>query len=179
MGENRCVNQKSICRLLVFVVLAAAIYANFFTHHFIADYRGYLACITLGLYARTTVQFTPLEQRRSMPLLLSFVLIGLFIWLAENIGTFFGVWRYPNQIGAWATVRGKRALPQVVAKVGATRYKAQVLLGSSRPALTGPYVNTLGASHGVRSLRAWRDQRLDFRHERRGSAVARQPLGSP
>ena len=27
-----------------------------------------------------------------------------FIWLAENISTFFGVWRYPNQIGAWATV---------------------------------------------------------------------------
>jgi len=28
----------------------------------------------------------------------------MIIWLAENISTFFGVWRYPNQIGAWATV---------------------------------------------------------------------------
>ena len=26
-----------------------------------------------------------------------------FIWLAENLGTLFGVWRYPNQIGAWAS----------------------------------------------------------------------------
>jgi uncharacterized membrane protein YoaT (DUF817 family) len=85
-------------------VLAGAIYANFFTHHYLIDYRWYLACITLGLYARTTVHFTPRGKRRSMPLLLSFVLIGFFIWLAENIGTFFGVWRYPNQIGAWATV---------------------------------------------------------------------------
>jgi uncharacterized membrane protein YoaT (DUF817 family) len=39
-----------------------------------------------------------------MSLLLSFVLIGFFIWLAENISTFFGVWRYPNQVGAWAVV---------------------------------------------------------------------------
>jgi uncharacterized membrane protein YoaT (DUF817 family) len=41
---------------------------------------------------------------RSMPLLLSFVLIGFFIWLAENISTFFGVWRYPNQVGAEAVL---------------------------------------------------------------------------
>jgi uncharacterized membrane protein YoaT (DUF817 family) len=39
-----------------------------------------------------------------MPLLLAFVLIGFFVWLAENISTFLGVWRYPNQLGAWATV---------------------------------------------------------------------------
>jgi uncharacterized membrane protein YoaT (DUF817 family) len=32
------------------------------------------------------------------------VRIGLFIWLAENISTFFGVWRYPNQLGAWSAV---------------------------------------------------------------------------
>ena len=25
--------------------------------------------------------------------------IAHFIWLGENIGTFFGVWRYPNQMG--------------------------------------------------------------------------------
>jgi len=39
-----------------------------------------------------------------MPLLLGFVLTGFFIWLAENFGTFFGIWRYPDQFGAWATV---------------------------------------------------------------------------
>ena len=39
-----------------------------------------------------------------MPLLLAFVLIGFFIWLAENIGTFAGVWQYPNQLGAWSAV---------------------------------------------------------------------------
>jgi uncharacterized membrane protein YoaT (DUF817 family) len=83
---------------------AAVIYANFFTHHYIGDYRWYISACTLGLYARATVIFRPLDRERSMPLLASFVLIGFFIWLAENLSTFFGVWRYPNQIGAWAVV---------------------------------------------------------------------------
>jgi uncharacterized membrane protein YoaT (DUF817 family) len=83
---------------------ALLIYANFFAHHYIGDYRWYIAACTLGLYARATVVFRPLDRERSMPLLLAFVLIGFFIWLAENISTFFGVWRYPNQVGAWAVV---------------------------------------------------------------------------
>ena len=85
-------------------IIAAAIYINFFTHHYIGDYRWYIAACAIGLYARTTVIYRPLDRERSMPLLLGFILIGLFIWLAENISTFFNVWRYPNQIGAWAAV---------------------------------------------------------------------------
>lgn len=85
-------------------LVAAAIYANFFTHHYIGDYRWYLAACALGLYARASVVFRPLDRERRMPLLLAFVLIGFFIWLAENISTFFGVWRYPNQLGAWSVV---------------------------------------------------------------------------
>jgi uncharacterized membrane protein YoaT (DUF817 family) len=86
------------------VLIALLIYANFFTHHYIGDYRWYLAACALGLYARTTVVFRPLDRERSMPLLLGFVLVGFFIWLAENISTFWGVWRYPNQMGAWSAV---------------------------------------------------------------------------
>ena len=85
-------------------LIAILIYANFFTHHYIGDYRWYITACALGLYARTTVIFTPFDRERYMPLLLSFVLIGFFIWLAENISTFFHVWQYPDQIGAWATV---------------------------------------------------------------------------
>ncbi|MBW9053297.1 DUF817 domain-containing protein [Rhizobium mesosinicum] len=85
-------------------LMALAIYANFFTHHYTGDYRWYIAACTLGLYARATIIFRPYDHDRKMPLLLAFVLIGFFIWLAENISTFFGVWRYPNQLGAWSTV---------------------------------------------------------------------------
>lgn len=84
--------------------MALLIYANFFTHHFIGDYRWYVAACALGLYARASVTFRPYDRERRMPLLLAFVLIGFFIWLAENIGTFFSLWRYPNQLGAWSAV---------------------------------------------------------------------------
>jgi uncharacterized membrane protein YoaT (DUF817 family) len=85
-------------------LIAVAIYANFFTHHYVADVRWYLTACALGLYARTSVVFRPFDRDRTMPLLLAFLLIGFFIWLAENISTFFGVWRYPDQLGAWTTV---------------------------------------------------------------------------
>jgi uncharacterized membrane protein YoaT (DUF817 family) len=85
-------------------VVALLIYANFFTHHYISDYRWYIAACALGLYARTMVVYRPLDRDRRMPLLLSFVLIGFFVWLAENISTFFGIWKYPNQLGAWSAV---------------------------------------------------------------------------
>jgi len=85
-------------------LIAAAIYLNFFTHHFIGDYRWYLAAAALGLYARAQVVYRPHRHDRRMPLSLSLVLIGFFIWLAENIGTFFGLWAYPHQLGAWAAV---------------------------------------------------------------------------
>jgi len=85
-------------------VVALLIYINFFTHHYIGDYRWYIAACALGLYARAAVIFRPFDRERKMPLLLSFVLIGFFIWLAENISTLFGVWKYPNQLGAWSAV---------------------------------------------------------------------------
>ena len=84
--------------------IAIAIYANFFTHHFIPDLRWYLAACALGLYARSIIIFRPLDRDRWMPLLLGFVLTGFFIWLAENISTFYGIWRYPDQLGAWTNV---------------------------------------------------------------------------
>lgn len=86
------------------MAIAALIYANFFTHHFIGDYRWYLAACAIGLYARAYVVFRPLDRDRTMPLLASFVLIGFFIWIAENVSTFLGIWRYPDQMGAWAVV---------------------------------------------------------------------------
>lgn len=85
-------------------LIGIAIYANFFTHHFIGDYRWYVAACALGLYARATVIYRPYDTDRRMPLLLSFILIGFFVWLAENISTFFGIWKYPNQLGAWSAV---------------------------------------------------------------------------
>lgn len=83
---------------------ALAIYANFFLHHYIGDHRWTIAAVVLGLYARTTIVFRPYDKDRRMPLLVGFVLTGFFIWLAENLSTLFGVWRYPNQLHQWSLV---------------------------------------------------------------------------
>lgn len=85
-------------------IVAFLVYANFFTHHFIGDYRWYITALALGLYARAVVIFRPMDRDRRMPLVVAFVLIGFFIWLAENISTFFTVWSYPDQLGAWSVV---------------------------------------------------------------------------
>jgi len=80
------------------------IYLNFFTHHFIPDFRYLLMLVILILFRRTWVEFVVIREKRRMPLALSFVLIGFFIWVAENISTFLGAWKYPEQIVTWTTV---------------------------------------------------------------------------
>lgn len=90
--------------LLVVVPLAAAIYLNFFTHHYWLDVRWWLAGLVLVVFWRSRVVFEVNRTRYRMPLALSFVLIGFFIWVAENIATFLGAWEYPNQSAAWRLV---------------------------------------------------------------------------
>jgi uncharacterized membrane protein YoaT (DUF817 family) len=86
------------------VPLAAAIYLNFFTNAFLPDLRWPLILAVLVVFSRTWVRFTVRQQQRAMPLVLSFVLIGFFIWVAENISTFLGAWVYPGQRAAWQLV---------------------------------------------------------------------------
>lgn len=86
------------------VPLAAAGYLNFFTHHFVPDVRWPLIGLVFVVFARARVAFTVRGERLWMPLALSFFLIGLFVWLAENVATFLGAWQYPNQHDRWAVV---------------------------------------------------------------------------
>lgn len=84
--------------------LAAAIYLNFFTHHFFFDFRYLLALLVFVAFYRAKVQFTPFRKRLSMPVPLSFFLIGFFIWIAENMATFLGAWKYAYQHKDWSMV---------------------------------------------------------------------------
>ena len=86
------------------IVLAIAIYLNFFTHHFIYDFRYVLFGLIGLFYLKTEVHFMIYKKERKMPLLLSFVLIALFLWLAENAGTYGNVWQYPDQTEIWQWV---------------------------------------------------------------------------
>ncbi|MGH8049318.1 MAG: DUF817 domain-containing protein [Arenimonas sp.] len=84
--------------------IAALIYLNFFTHHFIGDFRWWLFAVLFFIFRKTRVRFTPVHREYRMPLLGSFLLIGFLIWIAENISTFLGAWVYPNQSSVWQTV---------------------------------------------------------------------------
>lgn len=86
------------------VMLACAIYANFFSHHFIADLRIALFVATAVLFGRVRMRFRLLEGTLSMPLLLAFLLVATFIWIAENVATWSSVWLYPNQVREWTHV---------------------------------------------------------------------------
>lgn len=85
-------------------LLAVAIYVNFFAHHWLWDMRWVLFAATALTFWRTRVHFRNWRVHRWMPLLLGFFLVALFIWFAENVGTFANAWTYPDQQHGWHLV---------------------------------------------------------------------------
>lgn len=112
-------------------VLAAAVYANFLTHHLLPDVRAVLALLLVLATWRTWVHYTVGRSRYRMPLALSFVLIGFFLWLAENISTVFRAYEYPDQADGWSMVHvgkfGSWALLVVVSFVLVANWKTSHL----------------------------------------------------
>jgi uncharacterized membrane protein YoaT (DUF817 family) len=86
------------------VLLAACIYVNFFSHHFIFDFRWVLFGVTVLLYFRSAMHYRVFRFRHRMPMLLAFLLVALFIWIGENIGTWSRAWIYPDQRDGWSMV---------------------------------------------------------------------------
>ena len=85
-------------------ILAVLAYINFFSHHYMPDMRLGLFALSAVLFGRSWVVFTPDETPRRMPLIVGFTLVSLFIWFAENLGTFAGAWIYPSQADGWHMV---------------------------------------------------------------------------
>ncbi|NJP35102.1 DUF817 domain-containing protein [Micromonospora thermarum] len=103
---NRLFDLRFACypRRWVTAVVAAAIYANFFTNHYAQDVRWLLIAAVALVFGRCVMQFRIFRFRWRMPLLLAFVLVAFFIWLAENIATWSNAWLYPSQVGGWHPV---------------------------------------------------------------------------
>jgi uncharacterized membrane protein YoaT (DUF817 family) len=119
-------------------LVAGLIYLNFFTSHVTWDVRLPLAIALLLVTWRTWVHFTVGRHRYAMPLALSFVLIGFFLWVAENAATLLRAWQYPSQESVWTLVHaaklGSWSLLVVVSIVLVTGVKAYEgrLYGSAR-----------------------------------------------
>lgn len=86
------------------ITLALAIYLNFFTHHFIGDYRWFLIALLMIVFWPTRLHFRIFKSYWAIPMPLIFLGVGFAIWVAENIATFFGAWSYPNQQDGWQLV---------------------------------------------------------------------------
>ena len=86
------------------ILLAALAYGNFFTHHFGPDLRWGLITASALLFGRCWIEFRTGLRTRRMPLLGGLFLVTLFIWIAENAGTYDNAWIYPSQENGWHMV---------------------------------------------------------------------------
>ena len=68
------------------------------------DLRWLLIALIFLAFGRSVVSYKLDDRRFEMPVVLSFFLIACFIWLAENIVTFYNGWVYPDQMNGWAIV---------------------------------------------------------------------------
>jgi len=91
-------------RLGVVAALAAAIYANFFLHHYVPDLRIALFVACAAVFGRSWIYYRIHHSWRRMPMLVAAFLAATFIWIAENAGTYTQTWLYPAQRGGWVMV---------------------------------------------------------------------------
>jgi uncharacterized membrane protein YoaT (DUF817 family) len=91
-------------RRWVTAIVAAAIYANFFSHHYVWDLRWLLLAAVVIVFGRCVMHFRVFRKHHRMPLVIAFLLVALFIWIAENIATWSGAWLYPSQVDGWHPV---------------------------------------------------------------------------
>lgn len=91
-------------RRWITAILAALIYINFFSHHYIPDFRWALFIAVFVVFGFCTMHVRIYRATIQMPLLLSFFGVAFFIWIAENIGTWANAWQYPSQVDGWELV---------------------------------------------------------------------------
>ncbi len=91
-------------------LIAVCIYLNFFTHHFGLDLRWFLLISLVIFTWHSQMQFCWHQRTYRIPLLIVFFTLGLTLWLAENVATFYGAWQYPNQQISWHMVSTQKII---------------------------------------------------------------------
>ncbi len=134
----------------VTLVLALAIYVNFFAHHFLPDIRTLLFIATIVLFGRTRIWFRISTRFWWMPLPVAAFLAAGALWVAENIGTLTGTWLYagqtPNRMVSLSKL-GSWYLLLYVAFVTTTLIIRRVLFPQSLPlGLTAAEIRSAPAS---------------------------------
>lgn len=79
------------------LLLACAIYINFFAHHYLPDIRLGLFAATILMFARTRIWYFIGDTPRWMSLPVAAFLASIALWVAENVGTLTGTCVYTGQ----------------------------------------------------------------------------------
>ncbi len=85
-------------------LITVAIYGQFFVGPWPWGVRVSLALAVVIMFRRSWVHFQLDSRPFRIPMTLTYGLIALFIWFAENIATFLGAWQYPDQAARWQPV---------------------------------------------------------------------------
>jgi uncharacterized membrane protein YoaT (DUF817 family) len=91
-------------------LLSAAIYINFFTHHYMYDARYVLIAWSVYLFRTTYIHWHTANANYRTHALLPGIAFGVLIWVAENLGTFGHAWIYPHQATAWTLVHPEKII---------------------------------------------------------------------
>jgi uncharacterized membrane protein YoaT (DUF817 family) len=95
-------------RRWITALVALAVYGNFFSHHFLPDARWALMALVVLVWLRSVLHFRSFRRTLRMPVLVAFLLVAAFIWLAENLATWSNAWLYPDQLAGWQLVSGAK-----------------------------------------------------------------------
>lgn len=85
-------------------LIALGIYINFFTHHYVYDFRYILFGLILYFFWNTQIHFIIYKKVRKIHFIIAGFLAAFFIWIAENIASYSNVWLYPDQVEYWKIV---------------------------------------------------------------------------
>ncbi len=89
---------------LLLSLIAIAIYVNFFTNYFTYDVRYILFGLLVIMFWKTKLYANLTTREYQIHPLFAAGLMAVFLWLAEQIGTFARAWVYPDQTLGWKPV---------------------------------------------------------------------------
>lgn len=124
---------------------AAIVYAQFFFPSWPTVLRIVMLVAVCAIFSRSQVHYTVINRVWQMPMPVAFILIGFMIWIAENLATFFGAWKYPYQHDYWQPVHAMKivswTLLMMVSLVIVAEYKRRIFQNDNIRSSSAPDIN--------------------------------------
>lgn len=92
------------------ILLGALVYINFISHHYVVDIRWGLVVLSIVIFRKTRITLNFATVKMTIPYLLVLLCIGFLLWIAENMGSFYTIWRYPHQNDTWHWVSTQKII---------------------------------------------------------------------